>query len=368
VKLIVVGAGLIGCAIARFTALAGAEVVVIDPDEPGKHASWAAAGMLSPQAESESNDDFLSLLLEARALYPTIVRALAEETGIDVLYRTEGSLLLALSDEDEPRLDSRYAWQTHAGLPVERLLAEDARKLEPSINPDVRNALFFPGDHQVENRLLSAALAKSASRAGARFVRARVLELTRDHTPGVRTDLAGAIDADAVVIAAGSWSGRIAGLPRELHVEPILGQLVSYRASPLPVAHTVLSHRGYLVPRTDGRLIAGATMERVGYDLQLTEEGKQKVARSAAELVPLLGSMPVDAHWAGLRPGTPDGMPVLGPDPTVEGLYYATGHYRNGVLLAPLTGELIGRMVLGSHPGIDLTSFRPDRFGAGFTA
>jgi glycine oxidase len=362
VRLIVVGGGLIGCAIARYAARAGAEVTVLDPDAPGQHASWAAAGMLAPQAEAEANDDFLSLLLRGRALYPTIARELAEETGINVLYRTEGSLLLAMTAEDELSLNTRYNWQSRAGLPVERILAEDIRRLEPSVSPDVRAGLFFPGDHQVENRLLCEAFCQSATKAGATFIRSSVAEVLTSPNLGVRADSGEVIPGDAVVIAAGSWSGSIDGLPRAIPVEPILGQLVSYKASSTLLSHVVVTNRGYVVPRSDGRLIAGATVERAGFELRTTEEGKERVRRHAEEMVPLLAAMRVAEHWAGLRPATPDRLPILGRDPEVEGLFYATGHFRNGVLLAPISGEVIGRMVMGAPPGLNLQPFRVDRF------
>ena len=361
-RVIVVGAGLIGCSIARFVARAGAEVTLIDRDEPGRHASWAAAGMLAPQAEADASNDFLSLLLKGRSLYPSLAAELLAETGIDIGYRTEGSLLLALTGEDEESLVGRYKWQVQGGLAVESLTPEDVLRLEPSLTRSVRAALLLPDDHQVENRLLNAALQQSAAVAGAELIQEPVAEVLTERGIGVRLASGEELRGDAVVIAAGSWSGGIRGLPRALPVEPVPGQLLAYRPDPMPLSHVVTTHRGYLVPRRDGRLIAGATVEDPSFEARTTEEGKEQVSAGAAEMLPMLRTLQVREHWAGLRPATPDRLPILGADPDVRGLFYATGHYRNGVLLAPVTGELIGRLILGVAPGSDLTPFRVDRF------
>lgn len=365
---LVVGGGVIGCAVARHLALRGARVAVLERGDPGAEASWAAAGMLAPLAEADEPGAFLDLLLRGRAMYPDFAAALREEAGIDVGYSDAGTLSLALTDEDAAALERRHAWQAAAGIPAERLSAGEARALEPGLTPDVRWALRFSGDHQVDNRRLAIALRIAAERAGAEVRRgAEVDRLVRDgdRLAGVRLATGERIEADAVVLAAGCWAGRIGGLPRTLPVLPVHGQIAAVAAEPQRFRHTVETPRCYLVPRADGRLIAGATVERGVWRKAVTPAGLCSLLAGAAEIAPWVADLPLVETWSGLRPGTPDDLPVLGPDPEVRSLFYATGHYRNGILLAPLTGEVVGNMVLGADPGIDLAGFGIGRFAGG---
>ncbi len=361
---IVVGAGIIGSSLAREIAGAGARVLVLDRGEPGAQASWAAAGMLAPQAEADRPDAFFRLLLDSRSLYPALAEALREETGIDVGYRTEGALLLALSEADEVGLAERFDWQRGAGLNVERLGADEARAREPDLSPEVRSALLFAEDHQVDNRLLSRAVWISATQRGAEFQLGQGVRSVHCGPGGceVRLESGDRISGKSVIIAAGSWSGLIEGLPRPLPVEPLHGQLLSLTTAPPLLRHIVGSPRGYMVPRSDGRLIVGTTQERTGFRTAVTPRGLQTITAIAVEMAPGLSEVPVESFWSGLRPGTPDSLPILGPDPEAPGLLYATGHFRNGILLAPLTAVVIGGLALGRLPEIDLTPFRPDRF------
>lgn len=361
---VVVGAGIIGCAIARELARKRVGVVVVDRDRPGRHASWAAAGMLAPQAESDDRNELLSFLLRARALFPDLVRNLEEETGVDVGYDTTGMLLVALNEDDGDALRERYEWQFSEGLAVERLTDAEVQRLEPGLSLEVRSALRFAGDHRVDNRLLTHALWQAAERAGARFLTgsaARRIRATGERLV-VELDRGESLEAAVVVLAAGSWSGRIEGLPRAVPVEPIHGQLISFDADPASFQHSVASPRGYLVPRADGRLIAGTTAEKVGFRTTVTRAGLDRITTLALEIAPDLAGVPVGAHWSGLRPGTPDGLPILGRDPDWPNLIYATGHYRNGILLAPLTAQIIGDLVQGGADSVDLAPFRIDRF------
>jgi glycine oxidase len=360
---IVVGAGIVGCAVARELSRGGRRTVVVERNEPGSHASWAAAGMLSPQAEAHGPGPFLDLLLRARTLFPALAAELREETGIDVGYRTEGTLLAALHEEEERSLRERHAWQTDAGLQVELLGAEEVRKLEPLLTPAVRMALRFPGDHQLDNRLLTRALRFSAAAAGAEF---RVGRTARALLPGgegfgVELENGERVESDIVVLAAGSWSALLDGLPRRLPVEPVHGQLLTIETYPPLLRHVIGSARGYMVPRSDGRLIVGTTVERIGFRKSVTPAGLRRLTEVALELAPALGDHSVTAHWSGLRPGTPDEMPILGRDPDLPGLVYATGHYRNGILLSALTGVLVRTILDGEQPA-GLEAFRPDRF------
>jgi glycine oxidase len=364
---LVVGGGVIGCAIARHLAARSASVVVVERDEPGAHASWAAAGMLSPLAEADRPDGFLDLLRAARTRFPALAAELRSETGIDIGYRTEGTLLLSLNRADDAVLRQRWLWQSAAGLPVELLDGAAARALEPALATGVRSALRFPDDHQVDNRMLSGALAAAARSAGARFVTGRaVARIARagDSVTGVVLDDGRQLGAGCVVIAAGSWSGGIAGLPRPIPVEPVHGQLLAIDGTEARLGHVVDSPRVYLVPRGDGRVIAGATMERTGFRTETTVAATKSLLGAAVEAVPELEGRPILDVWSGLRPGTPDGQPILGADPEVQNLFYATGHFRNGILLAPITAEITGAVLARERPPIDITDFRIDRFDA----
>ncbi|MEX2572261.1 MAG: glycine oxidase ThiO [Gemmatimonadota bacterium] len=363
VDVAIIGAGLIGCAVARKVARGGGSVVVIDRDTPARQASWAAAGMLAPQAESNGPGDFLSLLLRARAGFPAVAQELERETGVGVGYRNEGAMLIALNEADEAELERRFGWQRAAGLEAERLTGGQARKLESALSTETRAALLFRGDHQVDNRLLGRALWFSAVAAGAEFRIGEAVKRVHD-ADEVAVELAhgGRIEAETLVIAAGCWSGQIPGLPRVLPVEPVHGQLLSIETGPPLLRHVMGSLRGYLVPRADGRLIVGTTVDHMGFRTAVTPAGLQRLTSIAIEIAPAVADQPVAAHWSGLRPGTPDGLPILGRDPDSPRIIYATGHFRNGILLGPLTGEIIGSLALGGAPGLDLSAFRPDRF------
>lgn len=362
--LVVIGAGVIGCAVARKARSLGLRVVVVDRDVERKHASWAAAGMLAPLGESHEPGPFLSLLLEARLLFPGGVRQLEDETGLNLGYRTDGMILLAFDENGEAALERRQRWQEAAGLAVERLAAEEARRLEPGIDDRVRAALLFGDDHQIENRVLLQALEISAERAGVVFrlgVGARGLRPT---TGGLSVELEDGdrLDAAQVVLAAGAWAGAMDGLPRGLPVEPVRGQILSVRNLQPPIRHILASSRGYLVPRSDGRVLVGATAERVGYATNTTLGGLGHLAGVAGEIAPDLAGQALVDHWSGLRPGTPDGLPILGPDPDLPALIYAAGHFRNGILLSFITGEIVGGLAAGIRPDFDFEPYRPDRF------
>jgi glycine oxidase len=363
---LVVGAGVIGCAVARHLALRGTRVRVLERGEPGRESSWAAAGLLAPLVGADEPGPFVELLLRGREMYPAFAAALREETGIDVGYSDAGTLSLALTDADEPAMQRRHAWQSAARLPVERLTAEEARRLEPGMNPELRWALRFPGDHQVDNRELARALCVAAKRAGADVRTGAAVDRlawSGGRLAGVELADGERVEADAVVLAAGCWAGRLLGLPRDLPVLPVHGQIAAVAAVPQRFRHCIDTPRGYLVPRADGRLIAGATAERGVWRKAVTPAGLCSVLAGASEIAPWLGDLPLVETWSGLRPGTPDDLPVLGPDPEVPNLFYATGHFRNGILLAPLTGQVVGEMVLGGDPGVDVGPFGIGRFG-----
>jgi glycine oxidase len=380
----VVGGGVAGLAAARELATRGLnDVVVFDDEATFACASNAAAGMLAPQAEADRADELFELLCASRDMYPDFAASLREESGVDIELDTTGTLYLAFTEEDEREVRARFEWQTRAGLEVESLTPEEARALEPQISPDVRAVLRFPRDWQVENRMLVRALRESATSYGAYVLSDRKVEGVRvvgGRVVGVETSK-GLTRAHAVVLAAGAWSSRVplvvseheSGHRRaetESHpsVEPVRGQMLSFRRprGPEPFArHVVYSPRGYVVPRRDGRLLAGSTTERAGFDASVTEAGVRTIKKNAVEIAPGLASLALEESWAGLRPRADDGLPVLGESSGVKNLFYATGHYRNGILLAPATGEIIADLLTGGTtrwPPRALEAFSPARF------
>jgi glycine oxidase len=362
---VIVGGGIIGLAIARAAARAGMRTSVLEMAEPGAAASAAAAGLLSPQLEAERPGPWLDLGLRSRDLYPEFAGAVRDESGIDPGLARRGILVLEPGPEEAGRLEARLAAQRALGLPAETVRGEALRRLEPALTTRVSGALLLPADGWIDAALLVRGLRVAAGRAGARLrFGARVTGLRRrgDAVTGVLTD-AGPVAAGAVVIAAGAWSSQIAaaGLP-PVPVHPVRGQIVCRRLEPGALGHALYSEECYLVPRGDGRVLAGSTMERVGFDARTTPEAVAALRSAAIELVPALGRARGEEAWAGLRPATGDGLPAIGPG-GARGLFYATGHLRNGILLAPVTARIVTRLLLGEDPGCDLAPFSPRRFG-----
>ena len=366
---VIIGGGVIGLTIARALRRRGLErVVLTERGRLGMEASHAAAGMLAPQVEADCADDFLELASASRDLYPSFADALLEETGIDIELETTGTLLLAFNERDEEEALRRYEWQVRAGLSVEHLTAEEARHLEPCIAPDLRSALRFPRDWQVENRRLLAALAAASDRLGVRLLTgtsAESLSIERGRVTGVETSR-GRVSTPAVVFACGAWTSSIILEDKHtppVRIEPVRGQMLCFEANPRFARHVIYSPRGYIVPRLDGRLLAGSTTEHAGFDKSVTGRGLQVIMEQALEIAHGIGSLPLLDTWAGLRPRALDDLPVLGMSAETSGLFYATGHYRNGILLAPITGELIAEQVVEGDGTRALSSaFSPDRF------
>lgn len=349
---VIVGGGVIGLTVARALALRGVrDVCLVERGNLGTEASWAAAGMLLPQVEADAQDEFFNLACQSRDLYPAFAAALREETGIDVELDTTGTLYLALTEHDHEEIEKRYDWQTRAGFSVERLSATEARDLEPCISESTLGALRFPKDIQVENRRLLSALANSVKKLGVTTLTQTTVDsllFEGDRVHGVQTSR-GSISCSKVVIAAGSWSSFIKTSSPIPKIEPVRGQMVCLEAKPQLTRHVIYSPRGYLVPRQDGRLLAGSTSEKAGFAKCVTAGGIATILRNALEISAAIADLPVADTWAGLRPRAPDGLPVLGPCGGIDGLFCATGHYRNGILLAPLTGELISEAIVSSQ-------------------
>lgn len=366
---VVVGGGVIGLTIARALAHGGAgDICLIERNGLGHEASFAAAGMIAPQAEANSQDDFFRLACSSRDLYANFAASLHDETGIDIELDPTGTLYLATTYHDLVDIEKRYDWQTAAGLAVEKLAPSQAYELEPCINANVLGALRFPLDVQVENRRLLSALTNSVVKLGVSILTGcsvETIRIEKDRVTGVVTSR-GAISCPAVVVAAGTWSSFIgfssaSGKPA-LTIEPVRGQMISFDARPQITRHVIYSPRGYIVPRQDGRLLAGSTSERAGFAKQVTAGGIGSILQNALEISISLAALPIIDTWAGLRPHAPDNLPVLGPCDEIGGLFYATGHYRNGILLAPVTGELITEAVVAGVTSPLLGPFSPSRF------
>jgi glycine oxidase len=360
---IIVGGGVVGLSAARALGRAGQRVLVIERRRIGAEASSAAAGIVSPQMEATADSPLLELALRARDHLSALAPALQEETGIDVDLGTRGLLELAFDEEEERALDERLRWQRARGLPVESLAAAEVREAEPNVNPAVRRALFLPRDRRVDNVRLTRALAASAVARGASLLTGRpVTGLLRegDRLAGVHAG-SETLRAPVVINAMGAWAGLLAGDPQPPPVEPMRGHIVAFDVAPALLRHVVCSPRGYLVPRSDGRTLAGSTVERAGFDKSVTAGSLRKVLDIALELSPVLAEVPVADSWAGLRPGSADGLPIIGRG-AAEGLFHAGGLFRNGILLGPLVGELIAELAMGRPSAVDLSAFDPGRF------
>ena len=362
-EVVVIGGGVIGLTIARALAQRGLrDVCLIERARLGTEASFAAAGMLLPQVEAATKDDFFTLACRSRDLYASFAAALHEETGIDVELDTTGTLYLALNSTDQEEIEKGYYFQSRAGLAIELLSTSAARALEPCISESITGALLFPQDIQVENRRLLNALANSVSNLGVNFLTGTNVDslvVEGNRLTGVQTS-SGAITCSTVVVAAGTWSSFIKHT--RFSIEPVRGQMVCLEAKPQLTRHVIFSRRGYIVPRRDGRLLAGSTSENAGFDKSVTAGGINKILQNAHEISPAISNLPIVDTWAGLRPRAADGLPVLGPCVEIDGLFYATGHYRNGILLAPITGELISEAIVEGIASPLLAPFSPERF------
>src|SRR6266404_6440110 len=340
---IIIGGGVIGLTIARALAQRGVrEVTLIERGRPGAEASWAAAGILAPPVEVDRQDDFFQLACASRDLYPEFAASLKEETGVDAELDTTGTVCLGFTPEDEAELRHRYEWQQGEGFDVEWLTDDQARRLEPCISDRVLCALRFPRDCQIENRRLISALVRANEELGVQLVTGlsvKALRIENGKVYGVEMP-DGFVDAPIVVVAAGVWSSliNIPGLPG-FEIEPVRGQMLCFETHPRIARHVIYGPRGYLVPRQDGRVLAGSTVEHVGFDKSVTNEGRDAIRSMALEIAPRIAALPMIDSWAGLRPRAKDGLPVLGSSAAVAGLFFATGHYRNGILLAPITGK-----------------------------
>lgn len=360
----IIGGGVIGCAAAYALVTAGLRILLLERGPIACEASGEAAGMLAPQAEASEAGPFLTLGLRSRELFPALTAALREETGLDVGYGQEGTLTPCLDEDEAAEARARFAWQQGQGLPVEWWEAEEVRKAEPGISPTVRGALFIPGDRQVTSGTFTRAFALAAARRGAEIWEgAPVTGFVRDRKRivGVKS-LDRTVSAGRYVLAAGPWSAQVATLLGvSVPVLPVKGQLCMAGLLQGGPRHVLYSHLAYLVPRPGGEVVLGTTVEFAGFDKRVTVGGLQGILAGAQALYPALAGAPILRAWAGLRPYTSDELPLLGPVPEMEELLVATGHHRNGILLAPITAQLLRELVVDGRTSMPLEPFRVDR-------
>jgi glycine oxidase len=367
----IVGGGLIGASVAFELATENLRVVVIDRQKPGQEASWAAAGMLSPGPHSPEDESLTPLAKESLRLYPEFIAEVEKASGRSVSFLREGALEifsgpLAVTDRDK-----MVASHQRLGLTAETISLEAALKLEKALGPTAGAAAWLPEEATVEPRMLmDAVLAGNAQRGVELAADCAVTSLIceRSHA-GTRCTgvFAGGkkIEAKFVVLAAGCFTGAIKcdseGFRLSASLRPVRGQMIAFRPKGLRISRVLRSQRGYLVPRRDGRIVAGSTTEDAGFEKRVTREGLQSIVSAAVELVPELGDAEIVETWSGLRPGTADNLPILGPT-GIEGLLSATGHFRNGILLAPVTAKLIKDWIVRGQVSSDVARFSPLRF------
>jgi glycine oxidase len=370
-KALIAGGGIIGGSIAWRLAAEGVKVTVFERGRLGMEASWAAAGMLAPQAEAEGPGPILDICLRGRDAFERIAGRLMRESGVDPEYDKEGILYCALDAGEQRNLEGRARWQRGAGLggELEELDGAAARRIEPRLSPEVCYALHLPNNRRVENRKLTRAYVAAAIRAGAEFREgAPVAEIVARNSDrvGLRLEDGSRHEADFVINAAGAWAAAIRGLEADrITMRPVRGQIVCFQGQPGMLGPAIFSLRGYLVPRRDGRLLAGSTMEEAGFDRSVTMAGVGRIVAGANALVPALGALAFREAWAGFRPATEDKLPILGPSAVHPNVFWATAHFRSGILLSALTGEVIADLVMGRKPSFDLTPFSPRRFSDG---
>jgi len=363
-EVLVVGGGIIGLAIARQLAVRGVKVMLLERTHVGAGASRAAAGMLAAQVETEEDGPFFDLQIESRRLWQEWAEIIPEESGIGFGYRKEGIFRIAETPQEAEQLQDRLEWQKRKGLGGEWLDAQKLRSLVPGLSDSVCGALYVPDDHQIDAAQAVQALRRSACLHGVQMVEGTpVVALLSEGSRvyGVQTS-DGAMTADRVVLAGGmSVPALMAPLGGELPLEPVRGTVCALYPEEPWEKRTLFGTGWYLTPKADGRLIVGTTEEAGAKTDAVPAESLVKILERAGKLVPKIKRFPFHSAWSGIRTRTPDALPVLGPVPGFEGLYVATGHFRNGILLAPVSGEVIAHWILGQRPPVASAHFLPDR-------
>src|SRR5713101_3502745 len=359
----IAGGGVIGGAIALELARAGLHVAVFDRQQPGQEASWVSAGIISPDPESAAMIVTVPLAKASVSLYPEFVAQVEEISGKSVGFRPKGTLEALFSRDTKAELSTIIALHHGLGLKAEPLRADDARDLEPALSEEVEAAVLRPEEASVDNRALTAAILEAAQRSGAEILSgngAKAIWREGNRCAGLILQNE-KVEAKWTIIAAGCFSATIEGIAPYAPVRPAKGQMAALRADDLKIDRVLWSEKIYLVPRNDGRILAGATVEYAGFDKKVTAGALEKLLSGAIELAPELAHARVEETWAGLRPDSPDHLPILGPT-DIDGLLIATGHFRSGILLTPITARLIREWVTEQRVSVDWERFSPLRF------
>jgi glycine oxidase len=360
---LVVGGGIIGASLAEELARRGRRVALLERGTVGAEASSAAAGILSAQMDLSEPGPLFELCQAARRMYPRWVEHLERRSGISVGYQVNGILYVACSSKEEHVMRRRMRWQLKRGLRVERWSGKDVKRQEPALDGRMRCGFFFPTEAQVDNVALMRALALACRKAGVHICEHTLVKrlLVREQAVrGVETDRE-TLEAPVVVNCLGSWAALDGTFPTALPVEPVRGQMLAFQAPRRLLRHTVMSEQAYAVQRRDGRLLVGSTLERAGFEKALTYQGMHGILSGMRQLISALDGCTFLEAWAGLRPCTSDKLPILG-SAGVEGLFVAVGHFRHGILLAPMTAHLMAELIVTHHPSDDLAPFSPHRF------
>ena len=362
-KVTVVGAGIVGCAVAHELAVRGARVQVLDMRGTGLGATQASAGILAPYVEGHI-DALRQIGVCSLSLYDAFVTRASEDARQPIEYERTGTLQVAVDDGEAAELEAAAQRFAESGVAHTLMDGDEARRLEPSLSPRIRTALLLPQHGYVRVAQLMSALAAAAATRGATSTTAVVQHLASRDGAVVVTTSAGAIESDALILAAGSWTSRLAQpLVTPPPIRPVRGQLLHLHFKERPLSRVVWGSDCYLVPWHDGSVLVGATVEEAGFDESATVAGVTHLLESSAVLLTTTLTARFDAVRVGLRPGTPDELPLIGPSSTMRGVYYAAGHYRNGVLLSPLTATLMADLVMDGRRSPELELVRPDRFG-----
>ena len=360
---IVLGGGIIGCAVAEELARHGQRVVIIERRKIGAEASSAAAGILSAQMDLPEPNAFFELCQAARRMYPRWIEHLQRRSGTSVGYHVDGLLYLAMTGREEHRMERQARWQRRHGLRVERWSRKEVRRREPAVDGRIKSGFYFPTEAQVDNVLLMQALKQACHKAAVDIhshasVKRVVLRGQAVH--GVETSR-GSVSAPVVVNCLGSWAGMGGKFPVKVPVVPARGQMLAFHGPTGLFRHAVMSERAYVIQRRDGRLLVGSTVEFTGFDKHLTFEGIHHILCGLLQVSSAISRCTFLEAWAGFRPYSEDKLPILGPTP-IHGLYVATGHFRHGILLAPITATLLTELILRGRPSLDLAPFAPTRF------
>lgn len=365
-EVVIIGGGILGSATALALHDRGAAVNVVDAERPGAAATGASAGMLAPQYESPGPGPRYRLAVRARDEYDEFVATVEGLSGHRLHLRRDGMLVANRTEAEHREAEEAVAWQRAEGQRAELLTPAEAAALEDGLSRDLTSWLWLPDERQIDTQVLVDALPAALAATDVRVITGSRVDAVRTGGGAVRgvvLEDGRTLKADRVVLAAGAWSDRVDGVPGPVPVRPVRGQMLRFPAGSAPLTRLVANHDGrYLVPRHDGTLLAGSTMEEVGYDRSVTEAGAEAIHVAGAGLVPGLRDARPTEHWADVRPVSDDTLPILGPDPALDGLFYATGTGRNGILLGPLSGRAVAELVLDDTTDVDWTPFGIDRF------